>query len=210
MKDKSSLTSEKISKLKKIISFLYTQMDEAVEIKILLDAGNTQETEKLFENKPQTYVMNVIRKALFERLTLTLMRMHDGAGVDKACLPQVFALISESEVFNLLHEKTSDSGISIGCLLNENWPVPKKGKGKTWLKTLRDYRNDTIAHNLLFVPEKQQPLYNHVFNLLKESSFLIEELASALKVINITFNTADSIRKERVEAYWSMVTKGMK
>ena len=80
-----------MNEVQRIAKICYEHCDEAVGIIEFLEAGNTPEVEASYCGDP--YVANIIRNAMKQRLVMSIMRMHDGAGQDRETLLKAFSLM---------------------------------------------------------------------------------------------------------------------
>lgn len=200
-------TSQKIDRIRENVRTLYSHLDEAVGVKVLCDCGNAPEIENTFEGKHQeSRVLILIRNALFERLMMTLMRAHDRPWPDRASLPQIISLLSEPAIQNQIGNNTSQWNVSINDVIQKHWPSLNHNCS-TGLKVLRDYRNHRIAHNLT-LQDLTLPIFDDLFRLLEETEKIVENLASALDMVHISYDSLRKAWEDIAKSYWKMILRG--
>src|SRR5262245_46060097 len=69
-----------------------------------LAAGNTREAVQAFAPL-EGYVPVLIRKAMVQRLLMTIMRLHDSPRTDRETLTGAFLLLEQPQVYSALAER---------------------------------------------------------------------------------------------------------
>ena len=148
-------------------------------------------------------IFEINRKALFERLMMALMRMHDTGKPERACLEQAITYLRDSDVRNSLTTKLRISKDGIDGIFKK-WPELKRTTRDS-RKLLTNYRDQKIAHNINFAPSKKMPLYHDLFDLLDETIFFIELLSSVLSLTAVSFDSVKTVWEKRADIYWKSV-----
>ena len=183
------------NELRDIASTCYEQCDEAVGIIEFLEAGNTPEVEVKYCGG--NHIANIVRKAMKQRLIMSIMRMHDGAGKDRETLLRAFSLLSDPalrlEVLNLGGDELRlDAAIAM-------WPALKDNPAEKKMRAVRDFES---AHN---IPSKvsARPTVAEAIRFSKETIKLVEDLAAGTGVSSVAFNGVHLIWGKRAVTYWA-------
>jgi len=163
--------------IREIAALCYNQCDEAVGIIEFLEAGNTPEIEENY--RAGAYLANVIRKAMEQRLVMSIMRMHDGAGRDRETLLKAFSLMDDPavwlEVLKLGGEKPRlDAAVA-------QWRILKDDPVKEKMRAVRDFES---AHN---IPSKVgiRPSMSEFVRFSEGTIKLVEDLAAGAGVASV-------------------------
>ena len=177
-----------------------------------------------FRNTPEAIGLNVIQDVLIFRLISALTAVHDSPGRNRSSLPSVFKLLGDKAVIRHFIEEARERFPKIPCYTDRvamvsakslmrakvGWMRLKEGDGKTWLDTLRDFRNEHLAH-LLFDMKKEKPAkYDYITNLLQRTVPIIDNLHLGLNGHCLELSDVKEICAKNADDFWAMVLRGMK
>jgi hypothetical protein len=182
-----------------IAKLCYKHCDEAVGIIEFLEAGNTPEVEANYCGGAD--VANLIRKAMEQRLVMSIMRMHDGAGRDRETLLKAFSLLSDHAVRREVSKHGGDKARLDAAIAQ--WPALKDDPIKEKMRAVRDYES---AHN---IPSKAgvRPNMLEFIRFSRETIKLVEDLAAGTGIVLGSFDGAQQIWAKRATAYWDCLKR---
>lgn len=183
-------------RVREIAKLCYLACDEAVAIIEFLEAGNTPEVEAAFE-RGSGHILILVRKAMMQRLLMSIMRMYDKPGSDRETLPRAFELLDEPTVYqaicNLGDKLRLDAAIA-------RWKVMQSDPALTEMRSVRDYE---LAHTIPSKAGKARPRIMDFFCVARQTITLAEELAAGTGIASVSLDHARGIWAERATTYWA-------
>jgi len=182
-----------------IAALCYKHCDEAVGIIEFLEAGNTLEVEANYCGG--AHIANLIRKAMEQRLVMSIMRMHDGGGKDRETLLKAFTLLDEPAVRRQVSQHGGDE-LRLDAAI-ARWPALRDDPVKGKIRAVRDYES---AHN---IPSKAstRPFLSEFMRFSRDSIKLVQDLAAGTGVAFVSFGAAQQIWAGRAAAYWECLQR---
>ena len=183
-------------RVRKIATLCYRDCDEAVAIIEYLEAGNSHDAEAAFLDG-HGHLPLLIRKAMMQRLLMSIMRMYDKRHIDRETLPRAFELLNNPIVYRAVCAQ------GIGLRLDAaiaRWKVMQIDPVLTKMRAVRDYE---LAHTIPSKAGEARPRTMDFFCIARQTIALIEELAAGSGVVSVSFEHARGIWAQRAEAYWA-------
>jgi hypothetical protein len=183
-------------RVREIAKLCYEACDEAVAIIEFLEAGNTPEAEAAFE-PGSGHIPILVRKAMKQRLLMSIMRMYDNPGSDRETLPRAFELLGEPTVYQAVCVRGDklrlDAAIARRKLMQSDPALAE-------MRTVRDYE---LAHTIPSKAGKARPRIMDFFCVARQTITLTEELAAGGGIVSVSWDHARGIWAERATAYWA-------
>ncbi len=192
--DMTAVTPE--DRIKEIAGICYRTSGEATGIIEFLEAGNTQAAQAALDKRTAP-VANVIRKAMFERLVMAVMRMHDKPASDRETLPRAFDLLSDQTVFQNLAMQGDAARLRSAIT---RWDLLSTDPKLTDIRNTRDF---DVAH---IIPTKNglpRPRIMEFYCVVRETTKVVEDLAAGTGICSVSFDAISQVWAERAQAYWS-------
>jgi hypothetical protein len=190
-----STEAEEVARVRQIAAISYRDCDEAVAIRAFLETGNTEEVVRAFEPK-ERYVPDLLRRAMFQRLVMSIMRMHDRPDSDRESLPRAFNLLANPAVFETLASR--GDGVRLQCAF-EGWRQLARDDVLDKVRAVRDYES---AHNIPSKANAPRPSINEFFQITDRTIAVVGDLASGTGVNMVALRHAHEIWVERCKKYW--------
>jgi hypothetical protein len=183
-------------RVREIAKLCYVACDEAIAIIELLEAGNTPEIESAFEHA-SGHIPMLVRKAMMQRLLMSIMRMYDKPGSDRETLPRAFELLNEQTVH--LAVSTRGAKPRLDAAMAE-WKLMQSDPALAEMRTVRDYE---LAHTIPSKAGKTRPRIIDFLCVARQTITLAEDLAAGAGVVSVSLENARGIWAERAAAYWA-------
>lgn len=182
--------------VRQIAMLCYRDCDEAIAIIEFLEAGNTPEAEAAFAHG-NGHLPILIRKALMQRLLMSVMRMYDKPGTDRETLPRAFELLNSPAVYQAVCAQGDSLRLDAAIA---RWKLTQGDPVLTEMRAVRDYE---LAHTIPSEAGKVRPQTMGFFCVARQSIVLVEELAAGSGVASVSFEHARGIWAQRARAYWA-------
>lgn len=184
------------NRVREIAKLCYLACDEAVAIVEFLEASNTAEAEATFE-RGNGHIPILIRKAMMQRLLMSIMRMYDNPGSDRETLPRAFEILDDRTVYQAVcscgDKLRLDAAIA-------RWKAMQNDPLLTEMRTVRDYE---LAHTIPSKAGKARPRIMDSFCVARQTIMLAEELAAGTGIASVSLDHAKGIWAQRAAAYWA-------
>lgn len=187
-------------RIKDIARICYQTSDEAVGIIEFLEAGNTVEAEAALDMQTAP-IANVIRKAMFERLVMAVMRMHDKPASDRETLRRAFDLLCDQAVFQNLAVQGDATRLRSALT---RWAALANDPRLTVIRNVRDF---DVAHIIPSRNSLPRPRIIDFYCVARETIKVVEDLAAGSGICSVSFEAASQVWARRAEAYWSRLMK---
>jgi hypothetical protein len=193
---KPSSSIDNGDRLRNIAKLCYSACDEAVGIIEFLEAGNAAELLEAAFERGDGHLLILVRKAMMERLLMSIMRMYDQPGSDRETLPRAFALLGDPNVYQPIC--SGGDKLQLDAAI-ELWKVMQKDPTLTKLRTVRDFE---LAHT---IPSKagNRPQTEPFLRVAQQTITLAEKLAAGTGIACVSLDHAKGIWAKRATAYWS-------
>ena len=183
-------------RIKDIARICYQTSDEAVGIMEFLETGNTTEAEFALDTQTAP-IANVIRKAMFERLVMALMRMHDKPASNRETLPKAFDLLRDQAVFQNLAAQGDATRLRLALT---RWAALGNDSRLTAIRNARDL---DVAHIIPSGNSLPRPRIMDFYGIARETLRVVEDLAAGTGICSVSLEAASQVWTRRAQAYWS-------
>ena len=185
-------------RIRRIAATCYQESDEAVAIIEFLEAGNTRASEISVCGR---HIPVLLRKAMMQRLLMSVMRMHDKPGADRETLRRAFELLADHAVYASVAEKGDGARLEAAVA---RWGLLTCDPALGALRNVRDF---DLAHTIPSKAGEQRPLVMEFLSVARETIRLAEDLAAGCGVCSVSLNTAREIWARRAADYWERLIK---
>lgn len=182
-------------RIRRIAAICYRECDEALGLMEFLEAGNTRHAEMAFEGGGQILVL--VRKAVMQRLLMSIMRMYDKPGSDRESLRRAFELLSDHAVCSSVAENGDDARLKAAVA---RWNLLSSDPA---LRALRNVRDFDVAQAIPSRAGEPRPSILEVLRVARETIRLTEDLAAGCGVCSVTLDLARGIWSRRAADYWA-------
>jgi hypothetical protein len=183
-------------RVREIVKLCYLACDEGVAIIEFLEAGNTAEVEAAFEHG-NGYLPILVRKAMMQRLLMSIMRMYDKPGSDRETLPRAFELLDDPIVYQAVcscgDKPQLDAAIA-------RWKLMRNDPTLTEMRTVRDYE---LAHTIPSKAGQARPRIMDSLCVARQTITLAEELAAGTGIASVSLDHAKGIWAQQATVYWA-------
>jgi len=183
-------------RIRRIAVICYRDCDEAVAILEFLAAGNTPRAEISFA-RGEGHIPVLVRKAMMQRLLMSIMRMHDKPGSDRETLRGAFELLAHHAVCASVAENGDPARLQAAVAL---WDLLSRDPALVALRNVRDF---DLAHAM---PSKPRPLIAEFLRLARETIRLAQELAAGCGVCSVSLDATREIWAKRAADYERRLT----
>lgn len=184
------------NRVREIAKLCYLACDEAVAIIEFLEAGNTPEVEVAFASGGGHFPI-LVRKAMMQRLLMSIMRMFDTPGSDRETLPRAFELLENSAVYQAVC--TLGDSFRLNAAV-ERWKLMQVDPALVEMRTVRDYE---LAHTIPSKAGKARPRIMDFFCVARQTITLAEDLAAGSGIAFVSLEHARKIWAARATPYWA-------
>lgn len=224
-----TLLDEKMTRLQKISRKLELEAERAIIFTNLFDRANLKEDIKAaFNNSYEAHGLNGITQILLHEMILILVKVHDyfdhtrKDNLDRACLKHARHLLEDNEVKEFLVAQVRDKGrtdedknhyerharelierITNSCAEASSAPRAE------WFQTLRDFRNNNLAHSLLDSEEDPLPKFGYITDLLAFTLPIISDIKNICSGDYPDFEGLQHIYKDVANRFWTASIRGM-
>ena len=73
---------------------------------------------------------------------------------------------------------------------------------------MRNFRDQYLAHNLVFDIERERPIFGHITSMLEEMTLLVEASELALSGASIFWDMLDENARLSAEELWRTIRRG--
>ncbi|MGH9173302.1 MAG: hypothetical protein ACRD1H_03035 [Vicinamibacterales bacterium] len=182
-----------------IAAICYRDCDEAVGIIQFLEAGNTPQAEMAFEG--QGHFPILLRKAMMQRLLLSIMRMYDKPGSDRETLCRALEILKHRAVYSSVARNGDEGRLKAAVA---RWELLSRDPA---LVTLRNVRDFDVAHTIPSKAHEPRPRNKEFLCLARETIRLVEDLAAGCGVCSVSLDAAKEIWARRAADYWARLIK---
>jgi hypothetical protein len=214
-----------------ITEALKADVERALVLAAMVRRANSQVFVATFKNTHEAHGLTVSRDALIHSLVLVLTRMFDPGpnarnpkrGTNRASLEHLVLLLGSEEVRNSYgadardwpgkphlsdrNEKLVLSRIRRG--LRHYHRLVNSDAGARWLKGLRDFRDQHLAHTLFGTQGKEKLLYGYMDHVLSRVTPIVDDLVLALLGHNVDHSGTKEAWRRHANAYWQTVQLGV-
>ncbi len=184
-------------RVRRIAAICYRECDEAVGIMEFLEAGNTRQAEMAFEGEGHIPVL--LRKAMMQRLLMSVMRMHDKPGSDRETLSRAFELLADDTIYSSVAENGDDARLRAAVT---RWNLLSGDPGLAALRNVRDF---DVAHTIPSKAGEERPHMMEFFRAARDTIGLAEDLAAGCGVCSVSLDVARKIWAKRAANYWAQL-----
>ncbi len=193
-------SSKSADLVREIAGICYRECDEAVGIIEFLEAGNTQEAQRAFA-EGDGHIPILVRKAMMQRLLMSIMRMYDKPGSDRETLCRAFELLTDPAVYSSVTKNGDDARLKVAVA---RWGLLSREPALVALRNVRDF---DVAHTIPSKAGEPRPRLMEFFCVAQETIKLAEDLAAGCGVCSVSLDAANCIWAERAAAYWARLIK---
>lgn len=219
-KDTSITPSQKVDRARTIIVALDENLHNAIALEAMFWRGNDPATCDAFNNTLEAHGFEVGQHALLDQLILTLMRIHDPKGRDRASIPHLRDLLEDQAVVDDFRQqarswhpnrpRSADNSERAAIkAIDQARKSYQQLDGNKITKALRNYRNEYLAHSLIDMKEREKARYGHVSKLLWQTAPIVQSLRLGLTGHHMDVVEIREAWKDRADAFWRMVMRGM-
>jgi hypothetical protein len=193
-------SSNDADRVRTIAAIAYRDCDEAVAIISFLETGNTKEAVQAFAPL-EGHLVVLIRKAMLQRLLMTMMRLHDNPGADRETLVRAFQLLAQPDAYCAMAERGDKVRLDAAI---EAW---RPLSAEAALKKIRAVRNYEAAHSIPSKAGAPRPIINEFSEIANRTIAVVEDLAAGTGVVTVSFSGTRAIWDKRSAAYWSRLQR---
>jgi hypothetical protein len=186
--------SEKLNRLNRMAESFYRDADDAVAVRAFVEASNRAAVVKKFK-RGKGHVPILIRKAMLQRLLMTVARLHDRRTADRDCLDHAFHLLEGADV----RAKLAGNRRVVPAA-RKRW---RKLRDDARVKRLRDLRDRAAAHSIPIPYD--HPVSVDLMSVLSDTINIVERLGVATGVIEVPLRYPAVIWRDRVTLFWASV-----
>jgi len=186
---------KKKRQLIRIASRNYASMNEILKIRVFLKYEKGEQIFRSLDAETKT-VLLLIKQAMTERIIMNISRMYDTPSGKIENLALAFVILDDPKVISSANDPFNKENLKAAVKQWKNLPLEEE---RAQIKGLRNF---FIAHD---IPSKQGavPKYRDLYDLVKTTIPIVENLTSGVGVNMNTFDGADEIHKKWVKAFWS-------
>ena len=216
---------EKAADAMTIVKALRQNAHDAIALQAMLSGINDNEPfRSLFNNTYEGHGLNTVYHALLRQLVVALTRIYDPPTKNRASLPRLMQLLEERPLVGLFVELARRWIIGIDRLEKINAYRAAKAilrarrrykrlvesdEGKTWLRTLKEFRDHHLVHSLFNLNEGDRVQYGYIGDLLDRTMPIIDDLQFGIEGVNRDRNEDRAEEQARAESFWKVVANGM-
>jgi hypothetical protein len=172
-------------RIRRIADICYRACDEAVGIMEFLEAGNTPQAQMAFD-KGEGHIPLLLRKAMMQRLLMSIMRMHDKP-----------ALLADHTIYSSVAENGDDARLKAA---KDRWDLLSRDPALVALRNVRDF---DVTHSIPSKAGEARPLIAEFLRVARETIRLTEDLAAGCGVCSVSLDAAHEIWGSRAADYWA-------
>jgi hypothetical protein len=177
-----------------MVANFYGDADDAVAVRAFVEASQRAAVVKKFR-PGQGQVPILIRKAMLQRLLMTVTRLQDRRTADRDCLDHAFHLLEEADVRAKL---AGNRRVVPGA--RKRWAMLRDDAR---VRRLRNLRDRAAAHSIP-IPYSH-PMFVDLMSVLSDTISIVERLGVATGVIEVPLRYAAVIWRDRATLFWASV-----
>lgn len=201
----ASMNQEQLPTAVGLTKSLVSEIETAISIKsLLVKFAHDERIDEVFNDTYEAHAFNLVEATLIYTLTLNLMRIHDASERnDINSLRVLFDVLLpiNDEKSNILENNE---------LFDKSRKLYERLKSSHILSRTKVLRNRFIAHSGILNGKEQLPKYSYLYDLLHQSSAIIENIGIVILKEHRSFDETADIWCGYSSAFFESLIKGQK